>query len=128
MKNTLLLAALLASGASLAADPKQVCSLSVTTGSAASTASPTSGTCSWPRGAAVVLMWCSVDVVYEANWSLSTGAVTVASATQGVHVSFSSGQDLVPIYLNSNDKDISVIAATASGTCYFYLTQRRRPF
>lgn len=119
MNRLMLLVALLALPA-FAAD-KQVCTLSVTTGSAASTSTPTSGTCSWTKGQ-VILMQCTVDVIIDANLNAT------ASATSGSRVAFSSGQDAYPIYLGTNDKDVSVIAQSASGTCYFFTTQRRRPW
>lgn len=108
---------------SFAAEPV-VCTLTTSTGSAASTAACTTGSNSWARGGAV-LMQCTTDV-YVSSTSTASSTVTPATSSSEL-VGFSANTDKVAIWLNPGDKDISVLAVTAAGTCKFMTTTRKRP-
>ena len=97
-----------------------VCSVAIATGAASSTASPTTGSCSWVKGA-TVLMQCDQNVYFD-----STSGGTATSAD--MRADFTSTSDPVPVYLDAYDKDISLLAVSASGTCKFAITKRRKPW
>lgn len=109
-----------AMSAQAAGDDRQ-CSVTFTTGAAGTTASPSSGTCSWVAGA-TVLMQCDQAVYYTASGT--------ATATDFI-ADFVANKDQVILYLNSSpnetQKNISVLGVSASGTCKFAKTNRRKP-
>lgn len=92
------------------------CSVAVTTGGAATTASPTSGTCSWERGATIV-MQCDVAVYWNATKNSTGGATTATSAD--LSVDFTTNSDPYKIELSGNAKHVSVLSVSSSGTCKF---------
>lgn len=117
-----LLAALVAT--SSFAGEKVVATLTTATGSAASSASPTTGTADWAQGG-VVLLQCTTDVFV--SWDTPAGSTTVSAATSSSQlIAFSSNSDPYIIYLGNNDKHVSVLAATAAGTCKFIKSPFRR--
>lgn len=101
----------------VAADEVRQCSVAVTTGGAATTASPTSGTCSWERGATIV-MQCDVAVYWNATKSATTGNATTATSSD-LSVDFTTNSDPYKIDLAGNAKHVSVLSVTSSGTCKF---------
>ena len=123
MKNLMLAVALLSLPA-LAAETV-VCTLTTATGSAASTASCTTGSATWLQGS-YVLMQCTTDVYVSS--STATGTTTVTPATSSMELAdFTGNKDKVGIPLGTSEKHISVLAATAAGTCKFMLTNRKNP-
>lgn len=102
-----------------AADPV-VCAVTTATGAAASTSSPTTGTCSWSPGS-VILMQCTTDTYID-----TAPGGTASSADQ--RVDFTSNSDPYIIYLNNADQHVSVLAVTSAGSCKFMKTQRARPW
>lgn len=106
-----------------AADPV-VCSVNTATGAASSTASPTTGTCSWAAGS-VILMQCTTDVYVDTS-TVNNVAPTATSAD--AFVDWTNNKDWWPIYLDSNDKVISLLAVSSAGSCKFMLTKRKRPY
>jgi hypothetical protein len=122
MKHVLLFAVLLSTSAF--AGEKVVATLTTATGAPASTATPTTGTASWAQGG-VVLLQCTTDTFV--SWDTPAGSTTVTPATNAMQlIAFSSNSDPYIIYLGNNDKHISVLAATAAGTCKFILSPFRR--
>lgn len=115
MKKLILAFALLAAHVTVAAEPV-VCSISVNT----STATSTSGTCSWPAGSTVMLQ-CDVDVFID-----STKGATATSADQ--RINFTSNNDPYLVYLDAGDQHISILSIGSSGTCKFMRTLRRKPY
>ena len=118
---TILAVALLFAVSSMASEPV-VCAIT-TDGTSKTTASPTTGTCSWVAGS-TVLMTCTADV-YVDSTTVSGVAPTASSADQPLI--FSSNQDPVLIYLTSSDKVIAVTQITAAGSCKFMTISPRRP-
>lgn len=106
-----------------AADPV-VCSVNTATGAASSTASPTTGTCSWAAGS-VILMQCTTDVYFDSS-TVNNVAPTATNAD--AFVDWTNNKDWWPVYLDSNDKVISLLAVTTAGSCKFMTTKRRRPY
>lgn len=125
MRKTLALVALvsLLSGAAMAADPV-VCTVTTATGAASSTASPSSGTCSWAAGS-VILMQCTTDVYVDTS-TVANVAPTASSAD--AFVDWTNNKDWFPIYLDSNDRVVSLLAVTTAGSCKFMTTKRKRPY
>ena len=109
----------------LAAEPV-VCSVSIGTGAATITSSPTSGTCTWASGS-TVLMACDQLVYVNSTSPTKTGVPTTATSADQL-LDFASNKDPYPIYLDAYDKHISMLAATTAGTCKFMTTKRRKPF
>lgn len=126
MRKTLLLLALLTFivPASAQAADLVVCSVNTATGAASSTASPTTGTCSWPTGS-VILMQCTTDVYIDTS-TINNVAPTASNAD--AFVDWTNNKDWWPIYLGNNDKVVSLLAVSAAGTCKFMTTQRKRPY
>lgn len=122
MKHLILMAALISTSA--LAGEKVVATLTIGTGAAASSAALTTGTADWVQGG-VVLVQCDQDVYI--SWDTATGTRTVTAATSSMQrINFSSNNDPYIIYLGVNDKDISVLAVSAAGTCKFIKTPFRR--
>lgn len=96
------------------ASEQVLCTLSVTT-TAAATSSPTSGTCSWAKGAVVAMQCPNVVVHYDAR---PGGTAT----TSDILVDFTANPDPYLIDLRSDESVISVRTATGSGTCVFAST------
>lgn len=120
-----LLAAVLTSLVVWAAEPV-VCTVDTATGSSASTASPTTGTCSWGKGA-VVLIQCSTDTYVDST--TITSPYTVPSATSADQaVDFTNNKDPYPLYLGQYEQIVAVRAVSTAGSCKFMTTQRRKPF
>jgi membrane-bound ClpP family serine protease len=113
----------------MAAGDDRQCSVTFTSGVAGSTASPSSGTCAWSAGA-TVLMQCDQDVFFNTT---TNAQGTVGPATNvDFQVNFSANRDPYIVYLLDNgtgagSKNISVLGVTASGTCKFAKTNRRKP-
>lgn len=102
-----------------------VCTLTTATGAAASTASCTVGSATWIKGA-YVLMQCTTDVYVSST--TATGTVVVTPATSSMElVDFTNNKDKVGIPLGTSEQHISVLAATAAGSCKFMLTNRKNP-
>lgn len=99
-----------------------VCAIT-TDGTSKTTASPTTGTCSWQKGA-TVLMTCTADVYMDSS-TVANVAPTASSADQPIV--FSTNQDPYKIYLDSNDQVIAVTQVTAAGSCKFMKIATRRP-
>lgn len=106
------------------AGEKVVATLTTATGSAASTVSLTTGSADWIQGG-VVLLQCTTDTYV--SWDTPSGSTTVTAATSSSQlIAFSSNSDPFILYLGVNDKHISVLAATAAGTCKFIKSPFRR--
>lgn len=103
---------------------KVLCSVTYTTGAAGVTSSPTTGSCSWSVGSNV-LMQCTTDVYF--NYQVVNGALAAATSADAI-ASFSSNLDPIPVCLSSpsNERHISVLGVTVSGTCKFMQTSFRR--
>lgn len=101
---------------------KVLCSVTYTTGAAGTTVTPASGSCSWALGTNV-LMQCSTDVYF--NYQVVNGALAAATSADAT-ASFASNLDPIPVCLKNNEKHISVLGVTASGTCKFMSTDLRR--
>lgn len=104
-----------------AAEPV-VCSIT-TDGTSKTTASPTSGTCSWQKGS-TVLVTCTADIYLD---STTVGITPPTASSADQPIIFSSNQDPVPIYLEPRDQVIAVTQITAAGTCKFMTVSTRRP-
>lgn len=112
--------------AAWAAEPV-VCTLTTATGSSAITSSPSTGTCTWGKGA-VVLMVCTTDT-YVDSTTVTSGTVAQPNATSADQlIDFTNNKDPYPIYLDARDQHIAVRAVTTAGTCSFMTTQRKKPF
>ena len=107
MKNLALVVALLVSLTASAAGEDRVCSVTFTAGAAGTTASPTSGTCTWSYGA-TVLMQCDQDVYFSQ---------TATATSTDFKIAFTSNSDPYIIYLGPNNKTITFLGVTTSGTC-----------
>lgn len=110
------------------------CTVTFTTGVAGTTASPATGTCTWDYGTNV-LMQCDVAVFFSPSR-------TATSAD--FKVDFAANSDPYPLWLMpgngqkttlqdggiviSGQRVISVLGVTASGTCKFGKTPRRKPW
>jgi hypothetical protein len=121
MKNSILPVAVFSIAFALAAWAAEpvVCAVNVATGAATTTGTPTSGTCTWAKGANV-LMQCDVDVYVD-----SQSGGTATSADQ--RVNFTSNNDPYIVYLDANDQNISLLSVSASGSCKFMTTKRPKP-
>lgn len=97
-----------------------VCSVAIGTGAATTTSAPTTGACTWAKGATVMLA-CDQKVYID-----STLGGTATSADQVID--FASNADPYLIHLDNADQHISLLAATTAGTCKFMTTKRRKPF
>ena len=98
----------------------RLCSVTFTSGVAGTTASPSSGTCSWVAGS-TLLMQCDQDVYFS-----SSGTATA----NDFQVKFTVNSDPYLIYqleTNNLQRNVSVLGVTASGTCKFGKTNRRKP-
>jgi len=127
MKTHFALAFLAAAVAAVAyASEPVVCTVAVGTGAATITSTPTTGSCSWPRGA-VVLMACDQDV-YINSTAASWGAPPASATSGNQRVNFLANMDPYPVYLDNGDQHISLLAVSAAGTCKFMTTKRRRNF
>lgn len=123
MKTVFAFAALVASVA-FASEPV-VCTLTTSTGAAASTAACTTGSATWIKGS-VVLLQCTSDVYVSST--TPSGTTTVNPATSSMELlDFSTSKDKVLIPLNPQDLHISVLAASSAGTCKFMTSLRKRP-
>lgn len=116
-------AVLMATPAFGAGDDRQ-CSVTFTNVTAGTTATPTTGTCLWARGS-TLLMQCDAAVFFSST--------TTATATD-FKVDFTVNPDPYIIYqLDSGGasgllaKDVSILGVSASGTCKFAKTNRRKP-
>lgn len=101
---------------------KVLCSVTYTTGAAGTTATPTTGSCSWSAGSNV-LMQCSSDVYF--NYQVVNGALAAATSADAI-ASFATNLDPIPVCLLSTERHISFLGVTASGTCKFMQTSLRR--
>jgi hypothetical protein len=125
MKKLLILISLLCASAAFASEPV-VCTLTTGTGAATSTTGGcTTGSVTWKNGSAV-LMQCTTDVYVSSTTTQFGGTVTAATSSMEL-VDFTVNKDKVFIILNKNDLHISVLAATAAGSCKFMITQRKKP-
>jgi len=112
-------------GYAFSAEPV-VCAITTATGSSAVTSSPTTGTCSWGKGA-TVLVQCTTDTYIDST-STSTGSVPPSAATTDQAVDFTNNKDPYIIYLGADDKVIAVRAVTTAGSCNFMPSLRRKPY
>lgn len=122
MKRALLLMTCLVALTTFAAEPV-VCTLTTATGSSAITSSPTTGTCSWGKGATVKVK-CTTDTYID---STTVGSTAPSATSADEAVDFSSNKDPILIYLDGNDQHIAVRAVSSAGTCTFMTTKRRKP-
>lgn len=118
---------LLSLGVALAAGEDRACSVTFTTGAAGNTGAPSSGTCNWEQGS-TVLMQCDAAVYFSA---------TTTATANDFKVDFAANSDPYIIYLTAASfpgggatvgKVISVLGVSASGTCKFAKSMRRKPF
>ena len=116
MKKALFLGFILGAFAALGAGEDRQCSVTFTSASAGTTASPTSGTCLWLPGA-TVLMQCDQDVYFS-----QTGTAT----STDFKVAFTSNSDPYIVYLSPNQKVITFLGVSASGTCKFGASSVRK--
>lgn len=93
--------------AALGAGEDRQCSVTFTNAAAGTTATPTSGTCSWNYGATVLLQ-CDQDVYFS-----QTGTAT----SNDFKIAFTSNSDPYIVYLSPNQKTITFLGVSASGTC-----------
>lgn len=132
------MAALVPASTADAAD-NVICAVTTSTSAAATTELPATGTCSWSKGS-VILIQCTTDVYIDTNTVLAVfnpdggtrspdGGTTggVASSADEM-LDFTNAKDAVPLYLNSTDQHVSVLAVSSAGSCKFMKTQRRRPY
>lgn len=120
MRNLLAFIFLLALSAA-AAEPV-VCTIT-TDGTSKTTASPTTGTCSWVAGS-TVLVQCDQDVYLD---STTVGVTAPTASSADTLYSFSSNKDPIPVYLEPRDKVIAVTQVSVAGTCKFSTISTRRP-
>lgn len=104
-----------------AAEPV-VCTIT-TDGTSKTTASPTSGTCSWVAGS-TVLVSCDQDIYID---STTVGVTAPTASSTDQRLNFSSNMDPVPVYLEPRDKVIAVTQVTTAGICKFMPVSTRRP-
>lgn len=104
-----------------AAEPV-VCSIT-TDGTSKSTASPTTGSCTWVAGS-TVLVQCDQDIYID---STTTGVTAPTASSSDTLLAFSSNKDPVPVYLEPRDKVIAITQVTTAGTCKFSTVSTRRP-
>lgn len=109
----LLFVALLAFSSLAFAGEDRVCSVTFTSGTAGNTSAPSSGTCSWQKGAVLVVQ-CDVNVYWTTTFSGS--AAPVATATDFA-INFLSNSDPYLVYLDASRQHISFLGVTSSGTC-----------
>lgn len=122
MKRGFTLVALFVALTTYGAEPV-VCTLTTATGSSAITSSPTTGTCSWGKGA-TVKMKCTTDTYVD---STTVGSTAPSATSADETVDFSSNKDPILVYLDGNDQHIAVRAVSSAGTCTFMTTKRRKP-
>jgi len=108
--------------AALAGEDRQ-CTVSYTTGAAGNTLSPASGTCSWGKGA-TLLVQCSSDVYFAQKFA--TGTTRPAAANTDFVMSFSSNKDPYIVYLDADKVELSFLGVSASGDCKVGATTVRR--
>lgn len=99
-----------------AAGEDRQCSVTFTNAVAGTTASPTAGTCAWSYGA-TVLMQCDQAVYFS-----QTGTATATD----FKVDFTSNSDPYIVYLSPNQKTITFLGVSASGTCKFGASSVRK--
>lgn len=116
MKNLIRFVVLCLGLSAFAAGEDRQCSITFTNAVAGSTLAPTSGTCSWQPGA-VLLMQCDQDVYFS-----QTGTAT----NTDFQVKFSANSDPYLVYLGPNQKTVTFLGVTASGTCKFGASTVRR--
>lgn len=116
MKRLALFAVVLLSLTTFGAGEDRQCSITFTNAVAGTTAAPTAGTCSWQPGA-VLLMQCDQDVYFS-----QTGTAT----STDFQVKFTSNSDPYLIYLGPNQKVVTFLGVSASGTCKFGASAVRR--
>lgn len=107
MKNIALVFVVLVALTSFAAGEDRQCSVTFTNAAAGTSAAPTAGTCGWLPGA-VVLLQCDQDVYFS-----QTGTATSTDFL----VKFTVNSDPYLVYLGPNQKTITFLGVTASGTC-----------
>lgn len=123
MRNAIAVALALLALTAWASD-KVVASLTIGTGAAVSTASPTTGSATWLQGG---MVWLQCDQDVYATWDTPAGSSTPTVATSAAQrINFTSNNDPYPIYLGNNEKHISVLAVSAAGTCKFIVSPHRR--
>lgn len=114
-----------------AAEPV-VCAVTTSTSTAATTALPASGACTWAKGA-TVLMQCTTDVYVDSAAVLDVLPTADGGTTGGVatsadqRVDFTSNSDPYPIYLDQGDRHVSLLAVSSAGSCKFMTTKRPKP-
>jgi len=91
------------------ASERVLCTLSVST-TAADTATPTSGTCSWAKGAIVAMQCPNLVVYYDPNGTATTSDILV---------DFTANPDPYLIDLRASESTISVRTSSGTGTCVF---------
>lgn len=102
------------------------CALTTSTGGAVSTTGGcTSGTVTWQKGD-YLLMQCTTDV-YVSSTTTTNGGTVTAATTGAEFYDFTNNKDKVGIPLDQNDRHVSVLAATANGSCKFMKTKRKKP-
>lgn len=122
MRNVIIAGVVWASTLTLAAEPV-VCTIT-TSAASANTSAPTSGSCSWPKGANV-LVQCDQDIYIDST--ATSPAVPTASSADEL-VAFASNKEPKIVYLNSQEQHIAVIQVTTGGTCKFMTTLRPKPW
>lgn len=120
-------AAVLVAGATLYAPESEasgndvVCSVAFTTSVKGETFR--NAACRWPSGASL-WMQCDADVFFSSTSPFGNNTQPDAGSLDLVAV-FSSNRDPVQILLNNNQTHVTVLGATASGTCKFAAATRR---
>ena len=91
-------------------------------GGAADGGSTADKICNWPNGANV-LVQCSSDVY--ANYAMDAGVLPDATSNDTTFA-FATNLDPIPVCLVGQERHISVLGVSASGTCKFITTTLRR--
>jgi hypothetical protein len=95
------------------ASEKYVCTVSSTNPTAASTASPSAGTCSWGAGEPIAIQ-CAAAVHYDSSGTAST---------DDVKIDFATNPDPYKVKLGQGETNVSILAASGTVACRFFRIQ-----
>lgn len=86
-----------------------------------------SGTCSWQKGA-TVLMQCDVNILADTTNPGGSSNIPIVTSSDQFYA-FGTNTDPVILYLDPQDKVISIAEADGGqGTCKFMTSKRRKPW
>lgn len=112
-------------GIAWAADKEDAtCSVSAGTVTAGRTNSTQDGgVCTWAKGA-TVLMQCDQDIYFRQSSTVNASTSTSAD----FQIKFTMNPDPYKVFLGNNNDLISVLAVSATSTCKFADSPRRKPW